>query len=89
MSLLSHPLTLEKVRHQANIQSKAATLSERGYTGKWLNSEVVEVIGPEGQSYCLDLMTRTCNCPGFEENGLCSHLLGYDTLVRAQEKPDA
>ena len=89
ININASPATLEEARHQANLMAKAVNLAKRGYTGRWLTGDMVEITHPAGHSYRLDLMEQTCECVGYQEHGMCSHLLGYYPLVCAKEKPDA
>jgi hypothetical protein len=43
------------------------------------------MISPVGDPYTLDLAGRTCTCIFFPSNGYCKHILGVNSLLRAQE----
>jgi hypothetical protein len=83
------PLTLEEARHQINVQKKAEQLFERGYSGRWLTEDVLEVVSPSGGTYVLDLFSQSCQCPHFEDYGYCSHLWGWPRLMRGMAQEGA
>ena len=91
-----------RARLLANITRRAAILFEVGYTAKetltGLYVRSFQVTSPEGKTYRVKLSAGNaepgtflgsgCNCPCFEKEMTCKHLLAVEKMVREEEEAD-
>ena len=54
-----------QARSLALINERAQRLFEDGYRARWIDSTMVEMDSPKGETYDLDTVSRTCSCPYF------------------------
>jgi hypothetical protein len=96
-SVKEPPTALDEARVLANVQARADRLFEDGYRARWIDSSLVEVDSPQGETYQIDTDTRTCDCPFFEKgkaqrrrgpDRTCKHLLGLSKLLEKQDGED-
>jgi hypothetical protein len=89
--------TLTEARTLANVQERANRLFEDGYRARWIDSSLVEIHSPKGETYEIDTDARTCGCPFFEKgkaqrrrgpDRTCKHLLGLSKLLEKQDGED-
>ena len=78
---------LDRAITRDRVEDRAKRLYESGYRAAPLPDRacIVLMISPSGDPYTLDLAGRTCTCIFFPSNGYCKHILGVNTLLRAQE----
>lgn len=79
--------TIETARHEANIAARAARLfTTEGYTfRKFATCDTVFSVMPADKTklgYIVDVEFHTCSCKGHELNGICSHRLAIEEIVR-------
>ena len=91
-------LTINEAREQANVAYRADRLFADGYTIESGNTlakpEPRYITSTAGQTYIIDPLTQTCNCPYFTKKNQgkilspdatrCKHLLGWEKLEKDQ-----
>ena len=91
------PVSLDEARSLALVNERAQRLYEDHYRARWIDSTMVEMDSPSGETYDLDTAQRTCSCPYFQkakangkwgESRTCKHLLGLSKLLEIQEGQD-
>jgi hypothetical protein len=91
------PTALDEARTLANVNERAQRLYNDGYRARWIDSSLVEVASPSGETYQIDTDARTCDCPFFEKgkaqrrrgpDRTCKHLLGLSKLLEIQDGED-
>ena len=88
------PVTFDEARSLALVNERAQRLYEDNYRARWIDSTLVEMDSPSGETYDLDTAERTCSCPYFQkakangrrgESRTCKHLLGLSKLLEKQD----
>jgi hypothetical protein len=91
------PTSLSEARTLANVQERATRLYEDGYRARFIDSGLVEMVSPTGETYSIDLVATTCDCPFFRKasrkkqqgpDRTCKHLLGLSKLLEMQDGED-
>lgn len=88
------PVTFDQARSLALVNERAQRLFEDGYRARWIDSTIVEMDSPRGETYGIDTAERTCSCPYFtkaqdmRQDRTCKHLLGLSKLLEKQEAQD-
>ena len=91
------PVTFDQARSLALVNVRAQRLYEDNYRARWIDSTMVEMDSPSGETYDLDTASRTCSCPYFQkakaarrqgEDRTCKHLLGLSKLLERQDGED-
>jgi len=66
-------------------------LFEEGYRAEAVEAAMVIVTNPQGVSYTINILERTCSCPFFVKHRgkyICKHLFGYVSLLVQQQAYD-
>ena len=93
---------IRRARLLANITRRAAILFEVGYTVKetltGLYVRSFQVTSPEGKTYRVKISQGNaepgtffgsgCNCPCFEKETICKHLLAIENMIAEEEAID-
>ena len=87
-------MNFNETRELANVNTRAQRLFTDGYKISTPNGYPAfrELTSPEGVTYSVDTIFETCSCPYFTKNEgkkMCKHLLGWETLEKAQEDEEA
>ena len=93
---IPEPTTVQQAAFQARVMGRAETLFADGYIATWGEDmypgdthmlPLVSVVGPDMQTYLVNLFTNTCTCECCVKNKFCKHLIACK--VEQQVREDA
>ncbi len=80
--------TYSQALFNANINTRAASLFNDGYTIARKDEDTLIITSNEGTKYEVNTLWETCSCPCFKHHGNCKHWLGWKGLELTQQEYD-